>query len=301
MTPRALPVWRSVLFVPVNVEKFVAKAAGVGADALKLDLEDSIGPSDKDSARKMAPDVARRLNEAGDEVMVRVNRPWRLLVRDLEAVVGPHVSTIVLPKADSPDLIKAVSEVIGEMELERGVPVGSTQLMLLIESAEGYLRMPEIAKADPRVVAITLGSEDFGLSLGMTADPETLYAPATQVVVAASAAGVIPWGFVGSIAEYKDIDRLRGIVQLHPPQPGADLQRGVRPDRRGGRRGTPARRRLRRGPGAGPRVGRDRRQDGRHPDRRAGEGRHPPRRCAGRAGAQPRPLNRFTPDRRTSA
>ena len=213
MTPRALPVWRSVLFVPVNVEKFVAKAAGVGADALKLDLEDSIGPSDKDSARKMAPDVARRLNEAGDEVMVRVNRPWRLLVRDLEAVVGPHVSTVVLPKADSPDLIKAVSEVIGEMELERGMAVGSTQLMLLIESAEGYLRMPEIAKADPRVVAITLGSEDFGLSLGMTADPETLYAPATQVVVAASAAGVIPWGFVGSIAEYKDIDRLRGIVQ----------------------------------------------------------------------------------------
>src|SRR3546814_16697659 len=73
--------------------------------------------------------------------------------------------------------------------------------------------MAEIARADPRVVAMTLGSEDFGLSLGMIADPETLYAPAQQVVVAASAAGVLPWGFVGSIAEYKDIDRLRETVR----------------------------------------------------------------------------------------
>src|SRR3546814_19429086 len=110
MTQRALPVWRSILFVPVNVEKFVAKAAGVGADALKLDLEDSIGPSDKDSARRMAPDVARRLNEAGDEVLVRVNRPWRLLLRDLEAMVPPHVSQIVLPKADSTALDRASTE-----------------------------------------------------------------------------------------------------------------------------------------------------------------------------------------------
>src|SRR3546814_13995318 len=81
---------------------------------------------------------------------------------------------------------------------------GTIKLMLLIESAEGYLRMAEIARADPRVVAMTLGSEDFGLSLGMIADPETLYAPAQQVVVAASAAGVLPWAFVSSIAEYKD-------------------------------------------------------------------------------------------------
>src|SRR3546814_10762321 len=121
----------------------------------------------------MAPDVARRLNEAGDEVLVRVNRPWRLLIRDLEAMVTPHVSTIVLPKADSPDLIRAVSDVIGELEAERGIAHGTIKLMLLIESAEGYLRMAEIARADPRVVAMTLGSEDFGLSLGMRSEEHT--------------------------------------------------------------------------------------------------------------------------------
>src|SRR3546814_8866718 len=128
-------------------------------------------------------------------------------------MVTPHVSTVVLPKADSPDLIRAVSDVSGELEAERGIAHGTIKLMLLIESAEGYLRMAEIARADPRVVAMTLGSEDFGLSPGMLADPETLYAPAQQGVVAASAAGVLPWGFVGPIAEYKDIDRLREIVR----------------------------------------------------------------------------------------
>ena len=213
MKTRELPVWRSVLFVPVNVEKFVAKAPGVGADALQLDLEDSIAPADKESARRMAPDVARRLAEGGDEIIVRVNRPWRHLVRDLEAVVTPHVSAITLPKTDSAAHVRAVSETIAELEAERGVAPGRIKLILLIETAEGFLQMPEIARADERVVAMGLGSEDFALSMSMTADPETLYGPKQMLIVAANAAGVAPMGFVGSIAEYKDVERFREIIR----------------------------------------------------------------------------------------
>lgn len=213
MKSRELPVWRSLLFVPVNVEKFVAKAPAVGADALQLDLEDSIAPADKDAARRLAPEVARRLAEGGDEIVVRVNRPWRHLVRDLEAVVTPHVSTITLPKTDSPDHVRAVSDTITELEIERGIEPGTIKLILLIETGEGFLRMPEIARSDDRVVAMSLGSEDFGLSMSMTADAETLYGPKQMLVIAANAAGILPMGFVGSIAEYKDIERFREIVR----------------------------------------------------------------------------------------
>lgn len=210
---RELPVWRSLLFVPVNVEKFVEKAPQVGADALQLDLEDSIGPADKDSARKIAPDVARRLNEDGHEIVVRINRPWRLAVRDLEAVVTPNVTAVSCPKVDSAAHVQALSETIAELEVERGMAEGSVKMILLVETAEGFLRLEEIAKADPRVVAMSLGSEDFGLSMAMVADPETLYMPKQMLVAAANAGGVLPMGFVGSIAEFRDEDRFREIVR----------------------------------------------------------------------------------------
>lgn len=212
-TKRELPVWRSLLFVPVNVEKFVQKAPQVGADALQLDLEDSIAPSDKDSARKLAPDVARRLNEGGDEIVVRINRPWRLAVRDLEAVVTPHVTAVTCPKVESAAHVRALSEIIAELEMERGMAEGTVKMILLVETAEGFLRLEEIAKADPRVIAMSLGSEDFGLSMAMATDPETLYMPKQMLVAAANAGGVLPMGFVGSIAEFRDEDRFREIVR----------------------------------------------------------------------------------------
>ncbi|HLB98644.1 MAG TPA: aldolase/citrate lyase family protein, partial [Acetobacteraceae bacterium] len=84
-----LPAWRSMLFVPVTVEKFVATAADRGADGIILDLEDSIAPSQKDRARTLIADAIPRVARNGADVLVRVNRPWRLLVRDLEAAVIP--------------------------------------------------------------------------------------------------------------------------------------------------------------------------------------------------------------------
>jgi len=210
---RELPVWRSLLFIPVNNEKFVERGPDVGADALILDLEDSVGPNDKETARALAPDVARRLHERGCEVTVRINRPWRLAVRDLEAVVTPHVAALILPKVDSAAHVRAISETVAELEMERGMAIGTVKLMLIVETAEGYLDMQAIAAADPRAVTLSLGSEDFGLSMGMVSDPETLYAPKQQVVACARAAGLVPMGFVGSIAEFRDVEKLREIVR----------------------------------------------------------------------------------------
>ena len=84
-SPHPRPVWRSMLFVPTTVEKFIGKAATSGADAIILDLEDAVAPNAKDSARAALPGVAKRLADQGLDVTVVINRPWRLAVKDIEA------------------------------------------------------------------------------------------------------------------------------------------------------------------------------------------------------------------------
>src|SRR5919198_6192040 len=115
-------MWRSLLYVPVTSERFVAKAHTRGADAIILELEDAVAPSEKERARALVPDAAARVAQNGAEVLVRINRPWRLAVRDVEAAVGPHVRGLVLPKVDSAEHVLAVAEVVADVERERGVP-----------------------------------------------------------------------------------------------------------------------------------------------------------------------------------
>lgn len=208
------PVWRSMMFVPTIVEKFIEKAPGVGADAVILDLEDSIAASEKDRARGAVADVARRLAAAGLDVTVRINRPWRLAARDIEAAVTPDVTALLLPMTDTAAHVKEVANVVGEVEAEKGMPAGHTWLFPLIETAEGLLNAREIAKADPRIMALSLGSEDFALSMGSTTDTDMLFGPKQHVVACARAAGLAPMGFIGSIAEFRDIEKLKEMMTL---------------------------------------------------------------------------------------
>src|SRR3546814_16623729 len=93
-TTNELPVWRSLLYVPVNVEKYVEKAHTRGADCIILDLEDSIPPAEKERARTLVQDAAARVSRSGADVMVRINRPIAQAVRDIEAVVSDRVQAI---------------------------------------------------------------------------------------------------------------------------------------------------------------------------------------------------------------
>ena len=74
-------------------------------------------------------------------------------------------------------------------------------------------RMEAIARAHPRIVGLSLGAEDFALSVGMLPEPEGLFYPKQQAVFAARAAGILPLGFVGTVANYKDQDAFRAIVR----------------------------------------------------------------------------------------
>ena len=210
---RKLPIWRSMMFVPVNVDKFVDSAHTRGADAIILDLEDSILPKDKALARTLVSAAAPTVARCGADVVVRVNRPWRLCLRDLEAVVSREICALMLPKAESADHVLMVAEVLDELEAERGLPRGHTKLVPMIESAAAFFRVQEIAAAHARVVALTLGAEDFALSVGMVPEAEGLFYPKQQIVIAARAAGVMPMGFIGTVADFKDLDAFRATVR----------------------------------------------------------------------------------------
>lgn len=210
--PPESPVWRSMLYVPVNVARFVERAADRGADAIILDLEDSIGPADKESARGLLATALPIAGRGGADVLVRVNRPWRLLVRDLEATVIPGVTALALPKIESAEHVQAVAEIVDELEAERGMTAGQVRFIPMIETASGFFRIDAIARAHPRVAAITIGAEDLALSLGMVPEAEGLFYPKQQAVFAARAAGVLPLGFIGTVADYQDLDKFRATL-----------------------------------------------------------------------------------------
>ena len=186
---RKLPVWRSLLYVPANVERYLAKAHERGADGIILDLEDSVPLAEKASARAGVQAAAERVGRAGADVLVRVNQPLRLAVRDIEACVCPAVDALVLPKVAGPDHVRLLDEMVSELEAERGMAAGATAFLAMVETPEAFFQIGEIAKASARIAAITIGAEDLASSLGMQPDAETLLYPKTQSVYAAKAAG----------------------------------------------------------------------------------------------------------------
>ena len=206
------PAWRSMLFIPVLNERFLARAAERDADAIQLDLEDAIPPDQKDEARKAVPSAAARLAQQGLDVVVRINRPWRQAVADIEASVGPDVGCLTLPKVPDASHVRAIAEILDELEHERGLAAGHTRLVVMIETAEGLLNMASIAAAHPRILGLIIGAEDLALSLGAMPTYDTLYIHNAQAVVAARAAGIQPIGFVGTIADYADEAKFRQTV-----------------------------------------------------------------------------------------
>ena len=208
-----LPVWRSLLFVPVTQRHFVEGAAKRGADAIILDLEDSVAASEKERARTLVPEAAEIVSRGGADVVVRLNRPMRMTVRDLEAIIGPGVHAVALPKAESAQHVELVAEIMDELEAERGIPLGTTKMLAMVETASAFFRIAEIAKASSRLVGLNLGAEDFALSAGMLPEAEGLFMPKQMCVFAARGAGIMPLGFVGTVAEFHDLGGFRETVR----------------------------------------------------------------------------------------
>ena len=209
---RELPVWRSLMFVPVNVQKYVDKASSCGADGIILDLEDSVAPNDKAAARGLIKDAAKIVASGGADVLVRINRPLDLAVRDIETVVSPAITALMIPKIESAGHVRLLAELVSSCEAKQGMTRGHTKFYVVVESVQAFPHMFEIAAAHPRVVAFTCGTEDFTASTGSQPDPDVLLYPKQQGIIAARAAGAIPLGVLASSANFRDIEGYRKAI-----------------------------------------------------------------------------------------
>ena len=231
MTASSSPArWRSLLFVPAHVERFIAHANERGADGVILDLEDAVPATEKQAARDRLAETIQRVGSNGTLAMVRVNHGLRHLARDLEAAVRPGLQALVLPKVENAGFVREVVDAVAELELERGLPAGGIRLILQIETPAALFVLPSLAAAHPRVAAMTVGPEDYSAAMGGVPDADTLFTPNYAVLCAARAAGITPLGFVGSIGAYADIDAFaetarkarrmgfRGALIVHPAQ-----------------------------------------------------------------------------------
>jgi citrate lyase subunit beta / citryl-CoA lyase len=212
--PRKFPVWRSALFVPANVERFVAKAVDRGADALIIDLEDSVPLGEKEAARTLVPDIVKRFRDTGhSDVIVRINQPLELAVRDIEAAVISGVDAIMVTKVEGAEHLRLLDEMVTRLEQSRRLPPGEIWFIGLIEAPGPLARAYDIARSTPRLAGISLGAEDYATAIGAKPTEEILLMPKQQVLQAARAAGIMPLGTIGSVADFGDLDGYTRIVK----------------------------------------------------------------------------------------
>ncbi|KAA1420514.1 CoA ester lyase [Mumia zhuanghuii] len=222
---------RSYLYVPGNAPDKLAKVLSRGADAVIVDLEDAVPWPAKAAARDGVASWLRSLDgdTAGVEVWVRVN-PGALGVTDVDAVVAPGITGVMVAKTESRAEIEAIDAALGKAEAREGLDAGSVGVVPLLESAASLLDARAIAGA-PRVVRLQVGEADLAADLGFgdgTDDAD--WAPIrTQVVLVSAAAGIsAPVAPVST--DFRDLDRFaagtralarRGYVGracIHPAQ-----------------------------------------------------------------------------------
>lgn len=228
---------RSMLFVPADSERKLAKAADLGADALAFDLEDAVLPARKAVARQMLADYLRGYCGAG-EAWVRVNDlASGELLKDLAAVVPLAPRGIVLPKIRGPEDLTAVEGYLDMAEAMAGLAAGSIGILAVCtETPAAVLRMGEIVQRGAgRLQGMAWGGEDLSAALG-AGDPRAadgrwrpLYQHArTQCLLACHALGIEaidtvyvdfrnPDGCRASTLESRH-DGFTGRIAIHPDQ-----------------------------------------------------------------------------------
>jgi citrate lyase subunit beta/citryl-CoA lyase len=222
---------RSFLFVPGNKPSWIEKVISSRADALILDLEDSVPHALKAEAREIVKSKLAWLTEQKQRTWVRINRSPHLYdFDDILAVVSTHVEGIVISKPCGPEDIHTVSSMLSEAEYRNGVELGHTKVIPLLETARSLQYAYEIALCErvPAIVGATAKNADVARALKTVWSldgRETLFLK-SRIVMAARAAGKLPIG--GVWQQVHDLDGLKissekdrqlgmsGELLLHP-------------------------------------------------------------------------------------
>jgi citrate lyase subunit beta/citryl-CoA lyase len=190
-------IMRSLLFVPADSEKKLAKARGSAADALILDLEDSVAAENRPKARGMVREFLAQ--EHSQSIWVRINPLGSDdFIRDVEAVVASNPAGFVIPKPDGPQTLNVIDAHILTRESLAGLSAGAIKLMpVATETPLAVLSLGDYRSPPPRLAALTWGAEDLAAELGAASNRDehgefllTFKIVRTLCLVAAKAAGV---------------------------------------------------------------------------------------------------------------
>ena len=234
---------RSFLFVPADSERKMTKAAAAGADALILDLEDSVVASARPTARGLARDY---LDDKAN-VWVRINPLDTADANaDLDAVMPAGPAGIVLPKPRSADDTVALAGLLDNLEQQHGIEAGQTRILpLCTERPEALFRLDGYIDASPRLAGLTWGAEDLSAAIGANANRDAdgswlpPYELARSLSLVAAAAARVP-AIDAVFTDYRDGDGLArygasarrdgfsGVLAIHPGQ-GEAIDRAFAP------------------------------------------------------------------------
>lgn len=195
---------RSMLYVPASSQRFIAKAHERGADAIILDLEDSVAPGEKEKARAGLGEAVPAVSRNGAKVLVRINSSEDMMLADAEAGCRAGAFGLFVSKASHPNILERLDRHLQEIE-NAMPPRQKTVLVPMIEDPGAVLNARAIAGATYRVFGLITGSEDLATAIGAEPTSEVLRVPKILVHLAAKAAGVLSFGFVFSQTHFRDL------------------------------------------------------------------------------------------------
>lgn len=197
---------RSLLYVPAHLDRFIEKAHQRGADAIILDLEDSVPAASKPSAREALAESVRKAGQSGAAIFVRINSEPDPQFDDAAAACRAGAYGLVVPKVKTVERLARIAAHLAPLENEAGRE--PMPFIGLIEDPGAVFDARTVA-AHPRVLGLALGSEDFAMMTGAEPTPDVLRLPKLLVHMAAKAHGKLSFGVLRSIADYTDRDGMQ--------------------------------------------------------------------------------------------
>jgi citrate lyase subunit beta/citryl-CoA lyase len=228
--PSTMPVvQRSVMYTPGNNARLIEKARTFTSDLVVLDLEDSVAPTEKEHARRLVGESTAAVAESGADVYVRLNA-WDtgMTDEDLEAIVGPSLDGVVLPKTESPENVQRLDEKLSSLESKAGMAEGAVSVQLLAETAKGIINAEASGRSSSRVNSIVFGAVDYARDMRIKLTGAGTIAARSAVAMAARSAGVVaidpPWPAFADTDGFAEDCRMgsalgyEGRMLIHPNQ-----------------------------------------------------------------------------------
>jgi len=201
---------RALLYMPGDDRRKIEKATTLDVDCVCMDMEDGVAITQKTEARAVIAAAMKELDFGGSERCIRINSVGSGLEKyDLAAAVATNPEAVVVPKVETAQQVRAISEYIEIYERSSRMPVGTIRMLIGVETAKGILNLKDIADSDRRLEAIIFGAEDYAASIGATRTKEAmevLYAR-SAVVTACAAHDLQAIDMV--YIDFRDIEGLR--------------------------------------------------------------------------------------------